>query len=61
MPVRAAQPQIVADAARALHQEPVERGGIAVAVERMQDVEPVRRRAFERAALQAEMAFRPRR
>ena len=56
--VRAAQPQIVADAARALQQHAVERGGIAVAVERMQHFEPAGRRPLQRAAAEAETALR---
>ena len=44
--VGAAQPDVVADAARALLQHAVERRRIAVAVERMEDVEPAPRRAL---------------
>ena len=47
MAVRAAQPQIVVDPAGALMQEPVERQGVAVAVERMEDVEPAGGRPLE--------------
>ena len=57
MSVRAAQSQIVIDAARALMQEPVERQRVAVAIERMQHVEPARGRPLERAALEPELAF----
>ena len=55
--VRAAESQLVVDASGALVQEPVEREGIAVAVERMQHVEPARGRSLERAALEAELAL----
>ena len=55
--VGAAQPQIVVDPAGALMQEPVERQGVAVAVERMEDVEPAGGRPLERIALEAELAF----
>ena len=57
MAVRAAQSQIVIDAARALMQEPVERERVAVAIEGMQHVEPARGRPLERAALEPELAF----
>ena len=61
MAVGAAQPQIVADAAGALQQHAVERGRIAVAVERMQNVEPVRRPVLpaRRAAGRAELSASP--
>ena len=54
MAVRRAQPEILDQPAAALLEHAVERGAEAVAVERMQHVEPARRRAFERAALEAE-------
>ena len=57
MPVRSAQSQVVIDPARALMQEPVQRQRVAVAVERMQHIEPTSRRPLERAALQAQLAF----
>ena len=41
----------------ALMQQPVERRDVAVAVERMQHVEPARGRPFERAALEAELGL----
>ena len=49
-----AQPEVLAQAAAALLEHAVEHGAEAVAVERMQHVEPARGRAFERAALEAE-------
>ncbi len=54
MAVRRAQAEILHQPAAALLQHAVERGAEAVAVERMQHVEPARGRAFERAALEAE-------
>ena len=54
MAVRRAQAEILHQPAAALLEHAVERGAEAVAVERMQHVEPARRRAFERAALEAE-------
>ena len=44
------------DAARTLLQHALERRRVAVAVERVEDVEPGRRRTFERAAPEAELA-----
>ena len=58
MAVRRAQPEILHQPPAALLQHAVERGAEAVAVERMQHFEPVRRRAFQRAALEAEQAAR---
>ena len=55
MPVRAAQAEVVVDAAGALMQQAVEHRGVAVAVERVQNVEPARGRPLERAALEAEL------
>ena len=52
--VGGAQPEVLAQPAAALLQHAVEHGAEAVAVERVQHVEPARRRAFERAALEAE-------
>ena len=49
-----AQAEVLHQPAAALLQHAVERGAEAVAVERMQHVEPARRRAFERAALEPE-------
>ena len=54
MAVRRAQPEILGQPAAPLLEHAVERGAEAVAVERMQHVEPARGRAFERAALEAE-------
>ena len=56
--VRRAQAEILQQPAAALLQHAVERGAEAVAVERMQHFEPARRRAFERAALEAEQTLR---
>ena len=55
--VGAAQADVVIDAAGALLQQAVERRGVAVAVERMQHVEPARGRPLERAALEAELGL----
>ena len=55
--VGGAQPEILIDAAAALLQHGVEAGAVAVALERMQHVEPGRGRPFERAALQAKLRF----
>ena len=52
--VRRAQPEVLHQPAAALLEHAVERGAEAVAVVRVQHVEPARRRAFERAALEAE-------
>ena len=52
-----AQPEILHQPAAALVEHAVERGAEAVLVERMQHFEPFRRRAFQRAALQAEQAL----
>ena len=57
MAVIGAQPEILVEAAAALLDDAVERGAEAVAVEVMQHVEPQRRRAFQRAALEAEDMF----
>ena len=57
MSVRSAQTEIVIDPARALMQEPVQRERVAVAIERMQHIEPAGRRPLERAALQAQLAL----
>ena len=57
MAVGRAQPEILAEAAAPLLHHAVERGAEAVAVERMQHLEPVRRRSFQRAALEAEQLF----
>ena len=54
MPVRRAQAEVLHQAAAALLQHTVEGGAEAVAVERMQHVEPASGRPFERAALEAE-------
>ncbi len=54
MAVGRAQPEVLGQPAAALLQHAVEHGAEAVAVERMQHVEPARGRAFERAALEAE-------
>ena len=54
MAVRRAQPEVLHQPAAALLQHAVERRAEAVAVERVQHVEPARRRAFEPAALDAE-------
>ena len=54
MAVRRAQAEILHQPAAALLEHAVERGAEAVAVERVQHFEPARRRAFERAALEAE-------
>ena len=51
MAVGGAQAEILRDAAAPLLEHAVERGAEAVAVERMQDFEPLRRRAVERARL----------
>ena len=52
MAVGGAHAEILGDAAAALLQHVVERGAEAVAVERMQHVEPLRRRAFQRAGFE---------
>ena len=57
MAVGGAQAEILVEAAAPLLDRAVERGAEAVAVERMQHVEPGRRRAFQRAALEAEQLF----
>ena len=54
MAVGGAQAEILGEAAAPLLHHAVERGAEAVAVERMQHVEPARGRAFQRAALEAE-------
>ncbi len=54
MAVRRAQAEILHQAAAPLLQHAVERGAEAVAVERVQHLEPVRRGTFERAALESE-------
>ena len=58
MAVGRAQPEILHQAAAALLQHAVERGAEAVAVERVQHVEPVRGGALERAALEARAVAR---
>ena len=55
--VRAAQADVVIDAAGPLLEDALERRRIAVAVERVKNVEPSGGRPFERAASQAELAF----
>ena len=60
MPVGGAQPEFLIDAAASLLEHRVEAGAIAVALERMQEVEPCRRRPFELAAHEARAALRPR-
>ena len=50
--VGGAQPEILGQPAATLLDDAVERGAEAVAVERMQHLEPGRRRAFKRSALQ---------
>ena len=57
MAVGGAQAEILGEAAAPLLDDAVERGAEAVAVERMQHVEPGRRRSFQRAALEAEQMF----
>ena len=57
MAVGRAQPEILGQAAAPLLDHAVERGAEAVAVERMQHVEPLRRRPFQRAALEAEQVL----
>ncbi len=54
MAVGRAQPEVLGQPSAALLQHAVEHGAEAVAVERMQHLEPARRRSFERAALEAE-------
>ena len=54
MAVGGAQPEVLGQPAAPLLQHAVEHGAEAVAVERMQHVEPARGRAFERAALETE-------
>ena len=58
--VERAQAKVLRHPAAALFDDAVERGAEAVAVERMQDFEPPRRRAIERSALEPEhrLAFR---
>ena len=60
MAVERAQAEFEEQPAAALVEHAVERGAEAVAVERMQQFEPVGRRAAERAALQARAAPRSR-
>jgi len=55
--VGAAQPDIMADTTRALLQHALERRREAVAIKRMENVEPARGRAFQSAALEAELRF----
>ena len=57
MAVRRAQAEILRQPPAPLLQHAVERRAETVAVERVQHVEPARRRAFERAALEAEQRF----
>ena len=57
MAVGSAQPEVLGQPAAALLQHAVEHGAEAVAVERMQHLEPARRRAFERAALETEQGL----
>ncbi len=57
MAVGRAQPEILHQPAAALVEHAVERGAEAVLVERVQHLEPFRRRAFQRAAFQPEQAF----
>jgi hypothetical protein len=57
MAVGRAQPESLTEAAAPLLHGAVERGAEAVAIERMQHLEPVRRRSFQRAALEAEKLF----
>ena len=51
MAVGGAHAEILGDPAAALFEHVVQRGAEAVAIERMQYVEPLRRRAFQRARL----------
>ena len=57
MAVGRAQPEILIEASAPLLHRAVERGAETIAVERMQHLEPVRRRSFQRAALEAEQLF----
>src|SRR5665811_1362761 len=57
MAVDRAQPESLTEASAPLLHRAVERGAEAVAIERMQHLEPVRRRSFQRAALEAEQLF----
>src|SRR5580692_3358137 len=57
MAVGGAQAEILGDPAAPLFQHIVERGAEAVAIERMQHVEPLRRRAFQRAHFETERGF----
>ena len=57
MAVGRAQPEILHQPAAALVEHAVQRGAEPVLVERVQYLQPFRRRAFQRAALQAQQAF----
>ena len=57
MPVRRAQAEILGQPAAPLFQDGIERCAESIPVERMQDVEPARRRSFERPALQSEQGL----
>ena len=57
MAVGGAQAEILVETSAPLLHRAVERGAEAVAVERMQHLEPCRRRSFQRAALEAEQLF----
>jgi hypothetical protein len=57
MAVGRAQPDVVVDAAATLLQKSVERRLVAVAVHRMQHVQPRRRGTFQGAALQSKLAL----
>src|SRR5262249_61812220 len=57
MPVGSAQAEILDEPAAALLQHVIERGAKAVAVMRMQHIEPARGRSFERAAPEAEQGL----
>jgi len=58
MAVGAAQAEVLAQTAAALIEHAVEHGAEAVAVKRMQHVEPARRGALERAALEPQQGLR---
>ena len=57
MTVGRVQSEILIEASAPLFHRAVERGAETIAVERMQHLEPVRRRAFQRTALEAEQLF----
>ena len=58
MTFRRAQTEVLHQSAAALFEHAIESGTEAIAIERVQHIEPARRRPFERAALQAQQLLR---